>query len=100
MSLTVADWRARSERDIQIRAGAYIYVYVWRYVCHNSSACHAYVMWVELDHSHLPAITNVVTTGNGTCTKNGTVHFYNPVLSVAATTVAKASYSLLGHGLL
>ena len=22
----------------------YIYIYVWRYVCHNSSACHAYVM--------------------------------------------------------
>ena len=22
----------------------YIYVYVWRYVCHNSSACHIYVM--------------------------------------------------------
>ena len=22
----------------------YIYIYVWRYVCHNSSACHVYVM--------------------------------------------------------
>ena len=22
----------------------YIYMYVWRYVCHNSSACHVYVM--------------------------------------------------------
>ena len=37
-------------------------IYVWRYVCHNSSACHAYVMWAELGHSH---ISNVVTTGNG-----------------------------------
>ena len=38
-----------SERDtirgIQIRGGAVrIYIYVWRYVCHNSSAWHAYVM--------------------------------------------------------
>ena len=45
------------------------------YVCvaHNSSACHAYVMWVELGHSHflhVPTISNVVTTGNGTGTKN------------------------------
>ena len=22
----------------------YVYIYVWRYVCHNSSACHVYVM--------------------------------------------------------
>ena len=73
----------RSERDtirgvqiraVQIRAGAvYIYIYVWRYVCHNSSSCHAYVMWAELDHCHflyVPAVLNVVTTGNGTGTKN------------------------------
>ena len=25
----------------------YIYVYIWRYVCHNSRAWHAYVMWAE-----------------------------------------------------
>ena len=39
----------------------------------NSSACYAYVMWAELGHCHflyLPAVSNVVTTGNGTCTKN------------------------------
>ena len=75
----------RSERDtirgIQIRAGAVrIYIYVWRYVCHIGSACHAYVMWAELGHSHfvyVPAVSNVVTNGNGTGTKNvlkGTVH--------------------------
>ena len=42
-------------------------------MCHNSSACHAYVMWAELGHCHflyVPAVLNVVTTGNGTGTKN------------------------------
>ena len=37
-------------------------------MCHNSSACHAYIMWAELGHSHflyVPAVSNVVTTGNG-----------------------------------
>ena len=51
----------------------YIYIYVWRYVCHISSACHVYVMWAELGHSHflyVPAVSNVVTNGNGTGTKN------------------------------
>ena len=49
-----------------------IYIYVWRYVCHISSACHAYVMWAELGHFHflyMLAVLNVVTTGNGTGTK-------------------------------
>ena len=39
----------------------------------NSSACHAYVMWAELGHClvfYVPAVLNVVTTGNGTGTKN------------------------------
>ena len=39
----------------------------------NSSACHAYVMWAELGHCHflyVPAVSNVVTTGNGTGTKD------------------------------
>ena len=48
-------------------------IYVWRYVCHISSACHAYVMWEELGHCqflYMPAVLNVVTTGNGTGTKN------------------------------
>ena len=42
-------------------------------MCHNSSACYAYVMWTELGHCHflyVPAVINVVTTGNGTGTKN------------------------------
>ena len=66
----------QSERDtirgVQIRAGA-VYIYVWRYVKQNSSTCHAYVMWAKLGHCHflyVPAVLNVVTTGNGTSTKN------------------------------
>ena len=74
-------------------------IYVWRYVCHNSSACHAYVMLAELGHCHflyVPAVLNVVTTGNGTGTKN--VLKWNRVLGFefsiqssfyGATTVAK-----------
>ena len=63
----------RSERDtirvVQIRAGA-VYIYVCRYVCHNSSECHAYVLWAELVHCnflYVPAILNVII---GTSTKN------------------------------
>ena len=92
----------RSERDtnrgVQIRAGA---VYVWRYVCHISSACHAYVMWAELIHCHflyVPAVLNVVTIGNGTGTKNvlklnRVLEFEFSILSAVygATTVAKES---------
>ena len=58
-----------------------MYIYVWRYVKQNSSACHIYVMWAELGHSHflyVPAVSNIVTNGNGTGTKNvlkGTVRF-------------------------
>ena len=92
----------RSERDtiggVQIRAGA---VYVWRYVCHISSACHAYVMWAVLSHYHflyVPAVLIVVTIGNGTDTKN--VLKWNRVLGIefsilssvyGAITVAKVS---------
>ena len=50
-----------------------IYISVSRYVCHNSSACRAYVMWAELVHCHffkVPAVLNEVTTGNGTGSKN------------------------------
>ena len=50
-----------------------IYIYVWRYICHNSSACHGYVMRAELGHCHflyLLAVLNIVTTGNGMGTKN------------------------------
>ena len=85
-----------SERDtirgVQIRAGAvYIYMYVWRYVCH-SSACHVYVMWAELGHSHflyVPAVSNVVTNGNGTGTKNvlkGTVRLSLSLVSSLLST--------------
>ena len=47
----------------------------------NSSACHAYIMWAELGHCHflyVPAVLNVVTTGNGMGTRNvlnGTMRF-------------------------
>ena len=49
-----------------------MYIYVWRYVCHNSSACHAYVMWAELGHCHFLYVLAVyiVTNGNDTGTKN------------------------------
>ena len=79
----------------------YIYIYVWRYVCHNSSTCHAYVMWVELGHCHflyVPAVLNVVTTGNGTGSKNvlkrnRALGFEFSIQSsvYGATTVAKVS---------
>ena len=80
----------------------YIYkIYVWRYVCHNSSACHTYVTWAELGHCHfiyVPAVLDVVTTGNGMGTKN--VLKWNHVIGFdfsiqssvyGATTVAKVS---------
>ena len=47
----------------------------------KSSTCHIYVMQAELGHSqflYVPAVSNVVTNGNGTGTKNvlkGTVRF-------------------------
>ena len=49
------------------------YIYVWRYVCHNSSACYVYVMWAELGRSHflyMPAVSNAVINGNGMGTKH------------------------------
>ena len=68
---------------------------------HNSSACHAYIMWAELGHSHylyMPAVSNAVTTGNGTGTKNvlkwnRTLRFEFSIQSsvYGATTVAKVS---------
>ena len=39
----------------------------------NSSACHAHVMWAKFGHCHflyVPAVSNIVTTGNSTGTKN------------------------------
>ena len=62
----------------------------------NSSACHVYVMWAEFVQSHflyVPAVSNLVTNGNGTGTKNvliGTVRFGLTVFCLrSATTVAK-----------
>ena len=76
-------------------------IYVWRYVCHNSNACHAYVMRAELGHCHflyVPAVLNVVTNGNGTGTKknfkwNRALGFEFSIQSsvYGATTVAKVS---------
>ena len=70
-------------------------------MCHNSSACHAYVMWAELGRSHflyMPAISNVVTTGNGTGThyvlkRNRALGFEFSIQSsvYGATTVVKVS---------
>ena len=48
-------------------------MYVWRYVCHNSGTCHAYVMRAQLGHCYflyVPAVLKVVNTGNGMGTKN------------------------------
>ena len=45
--------------------GTYVYIYVWRYICHISSACHVHVMWVKIGHSqflYVPAVSNVVTS--------------------------------------
>ena len=62
-------------------------------MCHNSSACHAYIRWVELGHCHflyVPTVLNVVTTGNGTGTKNvlnGTVRLGLSLVSSLLSTV-------------
>ena len=79
-------------------------------MCHNSSTCHAYIMWAELGHCHfvyVPAVSTVVTTGNGMGTKNvlkwiRALRFVFSIQSsvYGTTTVAKVAYSLPGHGLL
>ena len=47
-------------KGVQIRAVTiYAYICVYLYMCHNSSACHIYIMWVELGHCHfVGAISN------------------------------------------
>ena len=87
--------------DIYYGIHTSIYIYIWRYVCHNSSACHVYIIWAELGHCHflyVPAVLNIVTTGNGAGTKN--VLNWNRALGFEfsiqysvydATTVAKVS---------
>ena len=80
----------------------YMYIYIYMEVrLTNSSACYAYIMWAELGHCHflyVPAVSNLVTTGNGTGTKN--VLKWNRVLEFefsiqssvfVATTVAKVN---------
>ena len=74
-----------------------IYIWVWRYVCHNSSTCHAYVMWAELGHRHflcVPAVSNIVTTGNGTGTKmwNRALQFLCLVSSLLSTALLLQRY--------
>ena len=73
-----SNWRASEASETQsgvykFELVRYIYIYVWRYVCHDSSACHTYIMWAELGHCHflyVSSVLNVVTNGNGTGTKN------------------------------
>ena len=60
---------------------------------------HVYVMWAELSHSHflyVPAVSNVVTNGNGTGTKNERNRALGFVFSIqssvyGAITVTKVS---------
>ena len=76
--LRTCNWRASKASETlsgvyKFELVRYIYIYVWRYVCHISSACYAYVMWAGLGlcyFLYVPAVLNVVTTGNGTGTKN------------------------------
>ena len=76
----------------------------------NSSACYPYVMWAELGHClflYVPAVSNVVTTGNGSGTncfkmEHRALGFEFSIQSsvFGATTVAKVNLSLPRHGLL
>ena len=66
------NWRASETLSGVYKFELVRYMYVRRYVCHISSACDAYVMWAELGHSqflYVPAVLNIVTSGNGTDTK-------------------------------
>ena len=75
--LNIYNWRASEASETlsgvyKFKLVQYIYIHVWRYVCHNSSSCHACILWVELGHCHfiyVPAILNLITNGNGTGTK-------------------------------
>ena len=52
----------------------HMYIYIWyRGTCAIIVVHVMHVMWAELGHSHLlcmPAVSNVVTTGNGMGTRN------------------------------
>ena len=39
-------------RGVLIQAGMIYTIYMWMYVCLNSSTCYIYVIWAELGHSH------------------------------------------------
>ena len=67
----------------------------------SSSACHIYIMWAELGLSHflyVPAVSNVVTNGNGMGNKNvimepcATVCVWYPV---HGATTCSESYPIL-----
>ena len=92
-----------------------IHIYVYRYVryqiiCGAVNECHVYVMWVERDHSHLLyvlVISNVVTNGNGTGTKNvlrnhalGFVFSIQSSVYDAIIVAEITTYSLPRYGLL
>ena len=95
------DERARHYQGCINLSWCGIHMYVWRYVWHHTSACHAHVMWAELGHSYIfdvPAVGNVVATGNGMGSKN--IFKWNRALGFefsiqssvyCATTVAKVS---------
>ena len=88
-------WRAS-----ETLSGVYNFELV-QYMCHNSSACHEYVMWADVGHCHflyMPAVLNIVATGNSTGTKNvlklnRVLGFEFSILSsvYGATTVAKVN---------
>ena len=67
--LVAYNWRARHYQGCTNSSWCGIYVY-------TGGACaayHAYIMWVELGLSHflyVSAVSNLITTGNGTGTKN------------------------------
>ena len=73
----------------------YIYIHIYIEVREENSACHIYVMWAELGHSHflyVPAVSNIVTNGNGT----GTKKFLKGTVSLGLSSVS----SLLSTALL
>ena len=79
-------------------------------ICGVGNECRVYVLWVELGHRHfmyVPAVSNIVTNGNGTGTKNvSRNHTLGFVFSIqssvygAITVVKITTYFLPGYGLL
>ena len=50
--LVSAYWRACKTLSGVYKFELLQYIFVSGNICHNNSACHVYVMWVELGHSH------------------------------------------------